>query len=62
MNKRPYDPNNEFKSDDDYSKAMDTIQNERYKEYIFWLKFRRFINRVALVFLILLVIWFVFFR
>lgn len=59
MVKRPLDPDGDkFRSDSDYEKAVDTIQNERYAEYILWRKRQKILFKVAAFFVVLAIIIF----
>ena len=61
MKKHPLDPDNKL-SDEQYSRAIDAMQNERYRQWIFWKKVSRFLFKIAVGLIILAILYFLFWR
>lgn len=58
-NKHPLDPENKL-SDKEYNNVVDNIQNERYREYIFWKRAFKFLLKLAVVFIIIVILYYIF--
>lgn len=61
MKNHPLDPDGKL-SDKQYSEAIDAIQNERYRSWIFWKKVSRFLYRLAPILILAAILYFMFWR
>lgn len=56
--KHPLDPDNKL-SDEEYNNVVDSIQNEKYRQYIFWQRVRNSLTIISVIFLILIILYFI---